>query len=267
MRQKNKFTTFLLSFIPGLSHFYLGYADRGFIYLLIFGMLCVGTIGLSVLTYREEFLILLVGVPIIWLVALIDAFSTINAMRYGDSSEIKNIWNSQETKISNKKIITLALSIIPGAGHMYLGYQKKGLVLMGGFFFAIFFMGWLQLSFLLFLLPLIWFYSFFDAFHTLNGSDVEDMDISKLLPTIKPEYIGMGLVGIGVLVALQKVFYPILSQVLSKIFNYHNLYQVRNYIQTSIVALIFIIGGIKILHKNKNIVDDEMEEDDEEYEE
>ena len=89
MRQKNKFTTFLLSFIPGLSHFYLGYADRGFIYLLIFGMLCVGTIGLSVLTYREEFLILLVGVPIIWLVALIDAFSTINAMRYGDSSEIK----------------------------------------------------------------------------------------------------------------------------------------------------------------------------------
>ena len=134
---------------------------------------------------------------------------------------------------------------------MYLGYQKKGLVLMGGFFFAIFFMGWLQLSFLLFLLPLIWFYSFFDAFHTLNGSDVEDMDISKLLPTIKPEYIGIGLVGIGVLIALQKVFYPILSQVLSKIFNYHNLYQVRNYIQTSIVALIFIIGGIKILHKNK----------------
>ncbi len=60
-----------------------------------------------------------------------------------------------------KKTIAMALSIIPGAGHMYLGYQKKGLIIMGGFFFTIFFMGWLNISLFLFVLPLIWFYSFF----------------------------------------------------------------------------------------------------------
>lgn len=267
MRHKSKFTTFLLSFIPGLSHFYLGYADRGFIYLMVFGMLCVGSVAMGILTHTEEFLIvILVGAPIIWLIALIDAFSTINAMRYGNGPQIENNLNSEETKISNKKIITLALSIIPGAGHMYLGYQRKGLVLMGGFFFAIFFMGWLNLSFLLFLLPLIWFYSFFDAFHTLNGSDLEDMDITKFLPSIKSEYIGMGLMGIGLIIALQKIFYPILSSILSTYIDYQIVYQIKNYIQTSIVSLIFIIGGIKILKMNKNIADDEIEEDEEDEE-
>ncbi|WP_353093112.1 hypothetical protein [Tissierella praeacuta] len=257
MRRKSKFTTFLLSFVPGLSHFYLGYVDRGFIYLIIFGMLCVSSVGLGILISDDApLLIALVGVPIIWLVALIDAFSTINNMRYGDSSQIENSWESEEMKLANKKIITLALSMIPGAGHMYLGHQKKGLIFMGGFFFAIFFMGWLQLSFLLFLLPLIWFYSFFDAFHTLNGSNVEDIDLSRVLPVIKHEYIGMGLIGMGIFIALQKILYPVLAPYIG--------YEIRNYIQTSIVSLIFIIGGIKMLQKKKEVEDIEGDEEDEE---
>ena len=261
MKQKSKFITFLLSFIPGLSHFYLGYADRGFIYLIIFGMLFVGTVGLSVLTYREEFLVLLAGVPIIWLVALVDAFSTINTMRKANNSSVENNWNSEETKESNKKIITLALSIVPGAGHMYLGYQKKGLVFMGGFFFTIFFMGWLNLSFLLFLLPLIWFYSFFDAFHTINGHNVEDIDISKILPAIKHEYIGIGLIAIGLIIALQKILYPVLQQILSSIIKPHIIYSIKNYIQTLIVSVIFIIGGFKILKRNNKVEYMEIEEE------
>lgn len=262
MRQKSKFVTFLLSCVPGLSHFYLGYGDRGFIYLIIFGMLCVGSVGLAAITGTEEFLVLLVGVPVIWLVALIDAFSVIDNLRY-NNIEIQNSWNSEETKISNKKIITLALSVIPGAGHMYLGHQKKGLILMGGFFFAIFFMGWLNLSFLLFLLPLIWFYSFFDAFHTLNGNDVEDIDIARFLPSVKSEYIGKGLIAIGILIILQKVFYPVLEQVLYSVFAVGWVYQIKRYVQTSIVSLIFIIGGIKILQNKKQLEAIEEDEDNE----
>lgn len=271
MRPKSKFMTFLLSFLPGLSHLYLGYMERGFIYLILFGGLCVGSVGLTILTGHNDPLILLAGIPIIWLVALIDAFSTLNTIRYGNKAEIEENWNSEETKKTNKKIITLALSIIPGAGHMYLGYQKKGIVYMGGFFFAIFFMGWLNLSFLLFLLPLIWFYSFFDAFHTVNGNKVVDMDIdfSKILPSIKHEHIGMGLIVIGVFIVLQKILYPIISSVLSTYFDYNIIYKIKNYIQTSIVSLIFIIGGIKLLKNKKELeiiheeVEGEIEEDEE----
>jgi TM2 domain-containing membrane protein YozV len=255
MRQKSKFMTFLLSFIPGLAHFYLGYADRGLIYLIIFGALCVGSVGLAVISGSEEFLILLLGTPIIWLVALIDSFSIMNNIRYGNDSSLENNWNLEETKVSNKKIITLGLSIIPGAGHMYLGYQQKGLALMGGFFFTIFFMGWLNLSMLLFILPLIWFYSFFDAFHILNGNDIEDIDMSKILPNIKHEYIGFGLIGMGLLITFQRIVYPLINQYID--------WQIRNYIQTSIVSLIFIIVGLKML-KVKKVEEAEGEEDYEE---
>lgn len=262
MRRKSKFITFILSFIPGLSHFYLGYADRGLVYLIIFGMLCVGSLGLGILIRDDApILIVAMGAPIIWLIALIDAFSIVNSMRYDDNHQVENKWNPEGFSIANKKIITLALSAIPGAGHMYLGYQKKGLIFMGGFFFSIFFMGWLNLSFLLFLLPLIWFYSFFDAFHTLNGNKVEDMDISKVLPSIKHKHIGMGLIGIGILIILQKVFYPVLEQVLSPIIQVYMVRQIKNYIQTTIVSFIFIIGGILILKKNEEPIDTDIEGD------
>ncbi|NLV89637.1 MAG: hypothetical protein GX021_09800 [Tissierellia bacterium] len=260
MRRKSKFVTFILSFIPGLSHFYLGYADRGFLYLLILGMLCVGTIGLAILTGADKFLTLLVGIPIIWLVALIDAFSIINTLRYGDSSEVESNFYSEEARLFNKKIITLALSIIPGAGHMYLGYQKKGLIFMAGFFFTIFFMGWLNLSFLLFILPLIWFYSFFDAFHTFNGNNVEDMDISNILPSIQHKHIGIGLIVLGVLIGFQNALLPVARQLLHSIFDYNIIYRIESYIQTIIVSLIFIAGGIKIL-KGKKVQEEEIEGD------
>ena len=257
MKQKSKFLTFILSFIPGLSHFYLGYPDRGLIYLILFGAIVIGSFGLGFLTSGGVFAVLLLGGgSIIWLVALIDAFSTINNNKYNvENTDPYNRLNSEEAKISNKKIITLGLSIIPGAGHMYLGYQQKGLALMGAFFFTIFFMGWLNLSMLLFILPLIWFYSFFDAFHTLNGNDVEDIDMSMILPKIKHKYIGYGLIGIGLLVFFQRVIYPLVATYMD--------WQFVNKIQTSIVSLIFIIVGIKIL-KNKK---DEEIEGEEEYEE
>ena len=135
MRRKSKFVTFILSFIPGLSHFYLGYADRGFLYLLILGMLCVGTIGLAILTGADKFLTLLVGIPIIWLVALIDAFSIINTLRYGDSSEVESNFIQKKQGFLIRRSITLALSIIPGAGHVPEA-TRKGLIFMAGFFFA-----------------------------------------------------------------------------------------------------------------------------------
>lgn len=103
----------------------------------------------------------IMGYLILWLIALIDLFSAWRKLEirelYTESQGIEDI--EVDSKI-NRKTLTLALSIVPGAGHMYLGYQSEGLVLMGAFFFSIFFMGWLGISLLLFILPLIWFYSF-----------------------------------------------------------------------------------------------------------
>jgi hypothetical protein len=258
MKEKNKFVSFLLSFVPGLSHLYLGFSDRGAIFLVVFFALVFGVAGLTILTNNEGFIVILaVGLPILWLIALIDASSMRKKAIYNENNSLGSEMSKgdeEELKKSNKKTIAMTLSIIPGAGHMYLGYQKKGLLIMGTFFFTIFFMGWLNLSLFLFVLPLIWFYSFFDVLHSVDGNNIEDDEISFPLPKIKPEWIGWGLIGIGVLVIIERVLYPMLS------------YEIRNYIQTSIVSIIFIFGGIRLLQKNKNLNNKKLDESDEDGE-
>lgn len=241
MKEKSKFITFLLSFIPGLSHFYLGFADRGLIFLMAFFGVMAGVVGLAMFIGGDLFAILALGLPLIWLVALLDAFSLMKRFNSNnhvdDENEIK-YKNVDELKQSNRKTITMALSIIPGAGHMYLGYQKKGLAIMGAFFFTVFFMGWLGLSLFLFVLPLIWFYSFFDALHSFSEDDAIKED-EFVLPNIKSQWIGWGFITIGILIVIEHILYPLIP------------HEIRNYIQTSIVSIIFIAGGIKLLNKSK----------------
>jgi heme exporter protein D len=244
MKEKSKFVSFLLSFVPGLSHLYLGFSDRGAIFLIVFFALTFGVAGLCILAHTEKFIVILAfALPILWLVALIDASSMRKKAIFNECNNTEREISDEEreeAKKSNRKTIAMTLSIIPGAGHMYLGYQKKGLVIMGAFFFTIFFMGWLNLSLFLFVLPLIWFYSFFDALHSVDGNNFESEEVSFIFPKIKPEWIGWGLIVIGILVVVERVLYPLLS------------YAIRNYIQTAIVSAIFIAGGIRLLKKNKN---------------
>ena len=63
------------------------------------------------------------------------------------------------------RILTFLFALWPGAGQMYLGYMKRGVSLMGVFCLLIAITGFLNLGILFFLLPVIWFYAFFD---TLN---------------------------------------------------------------------------------------------------
>lgn len=245
MKKKSKFLTFILSFIPGLSHFYIGNFERGAIYLFLTGGLIISGILLGVTFYNDlGALMALAGIALVWLIALLDAFSSLSSRETLNNEEGEVI----DKKRENKKIITLALSMIPGAGHMYLNYQKKGLVFMGGFFFTIFFMGWLRLSFLMFILPLIWFYSFFDAYHILNDNEVEDIDIEGFLPKLNQKYIGIALVVVGLILIFQNILYPVIGMYLD--------YRIVRYTQTLIVALIFILGGVKLIKGRKEIEED-----------
>lgn len=75
------------------------------------------------------------------------------------------------TKKSN--FSTLFFSLLPGAGHMYMGFMKMGISFMSAFFFTIFFSSWLNIGPILFIVPLIWFYSFFDCINKQHLSDEE----------------------------------------------------------------------------------------------
>lgn len=71
------------------------------------------------------------------------------------------------------KLLTLLFSLMPGAGHMYMGFMKSGLSLMCAFLILVFFSTWLSLGPLLYILPIIWFYAFFDCINKRFTTDEE----------------------------------------------------------------------------------------------
>ena len=75
------------------------------------------------------------------------------------------------TKKKNR-LFTFFCSLIPGAGEMYLGFFKHGISVMSLFFLLLFCSGILFPP-LMFLSPVLWFYSFFHVNHLITLTDEE----------------------------------------------------------------------------------------------
>ncbi len=74
-------------------------------------------------------------------------------------------------RMKRSKFITFVFSLVPGAGHMYMGFMKTGISLMTAFTLIIFLASWLNISPLLFIMPVLWFFSFFDCMNRRYSSD------------------------------------------------------------------------------------------------
>ena len=74
--------------------------------------------------------------------------------------------------MKKSSFLVFIFAFIPGAAQMYLGYMKRGTSLMLAFALNIAIAAFFNLPFLTILLPIIWFYAFFDAFN-LNGLTYE----------------------------------------------------------------------------------------------
>jgi hypothetical protein len=253
VKKKSKFVAFILSFLPGLSHLYVGYKERAIIFFVLFMGAIFSVTGLSAIANDSNyFLLLLLIYPLLWFISMVDAVSLTD--RYfgeqggnGEEGLFNGINHPDDPSwfnLSNKKLITVVLSMVPGAGHMYLGLQNRGLALMTLFFFSAFLMGWLRMSVFIFVLPVIWFYSLFDAYHRVenspwpkeNGSGFEDREFPLFSWFSEhPQWTGWALIILGCLVAFERIISPLLT------------WEVKNYLQTGIVALILIGGGIKLL--------------------
>jgi hypothetical protein len=70
------------------------------------------------------------------------------------------------------KALTLLVSLIPGAGHMYMGFIKKGLSVMASINFIIMLVYIVNAPIFLLLCALLWFYAFFDVLN-LNSMPAE----------------------------------------------------------------------------------------------
>ncbi len=253
MHKKSKLLTFVFSIVPGMGQIYIGDVNRGL------GFLAAVIMNLIVIIFCEAVLGMNIGkalvflFPIIWIVGMVDSMILVDKM-----NKDRNIEKKEDTKfilegeanMQNKKIIAMALSVIPGAGHMYLDLKKQGVQLMGMFFLSFFLVDFLSTSFFMIFIPIIWFYSLFDVMHKVSQEEIKDSDIpiwhflnEKTKNKDRNKIIGYGLIFIGLIAILQKILLPIVEEYIC--------WGIMKYMQTGIAALLFILGGIKLVIGSK----------------
>ena len=114
--------------------------------------------------------------------------------------------------------LTFCFACLPGAGQMFLGFMKRGISLMAAFFGTIALAGHLRLDILLFAVPIIWFYAFFDVMNKnaltqeeLNELPdrflwIEDEELHLLSRQKSRTVIAIALIVIGVYSLLQMIW-------------------------------------------------------------
>lgn len=237
--RKSSLLTFFFSLFPGLGHLYLGLMHRGLSMMAVFFGWIALVGALSGLARTDKFMILLVLLPVIWFYSLFDALNLCLRMQQGehpvDLSPLVELGHSLEAG-RRSRLWALLFSIVPGAGHMYLGWQEKGLGLMLAFFGALFLLDWLHLSLFLFLLPVIWFYGLFDALQLVSGEEAAPPARASLLAWVaqRQRWVGIGLIVLGGVVLFDNLVAPYLT------------YQLQNLLRTGLVAALFIGGGLRL---------------------
>ena len=165
-------------------------------------------------------------------------------------------------------------SLIPGAGEMYMGFKKQGISIML-LFWGVFAVGSCTgMDWLIFLIPIIWFYSFFNVhnlkslseeeFYSVEDSYVLHMD--KLLGDVNTllshhrKLTAIILIVFGASILwnnLVDFFYMILPGYLAEVlgsFAYH--------LPQLVIAVAIIFAGIYILTRKKDALDKEQQKSD-----
>ena len=104
----------------------------------------------------------------------------------------------------------------------------------------------------MFLLPIFWFYSVFDVLKKTSGEEpLEDGDV-LFVSWLRGQYnwkrdnnrlLGYGLIAVGLVLSFDRVFMPLLRMYMPGM--------APRYVQTGIVAVLFILGGIKLIIGSK----------------
>ena len=164
---------------------------------------------------------------------------------------------------TRNKALTILFSLLPGAGHMFLGYMKTGLSFMTMFFGIFVLAVILRMEVIMIATPIIWFYSFFDCINKTFPTDdaimIEDKYI--LLPEPFPIFAGKHRFVIGIALALLGT-YLLADSVLNIAMralphlniHFHRIGHLMNSAPQIIIAVaIIVVGILMIVGKKKEL--------------
>ncbi|MEH7382736.1 hypothetical protein V7138_19895 [Bacillus sp. JJ1533] len=255
--ESDRFYTIILSFIPGLGHFQLGLINRGLTFLIGFFGLGTMVVFISVFTNQGAFMVFLGILPVIWVYNMFDAVQLVGKKQRGEELVDKTILEDfEETRREQgrkSKTLATVLAIFPGAGHLYLGLQKRGIQLMAAFLFAIYILDVLRLSLFLFLIPIIWFYSFFDALQKVSKHGEEELEDVPVVSYIvnHQKWVGFALIALGLYYLLVNVVLPTVGPMVAKVLHFDLQHFYYTYFQGTIICILLIGGGIKLMVGSK----------------
>ncbi|WP_026881784.1 hypothetical protein [Clostridium akagii] len=155
--------------------------------------------------------------------------------------------------------LTFIFSLLPGAGHMYMGFMKKGVSLMSAFFIIIFISSFLDIGQLLYIVPVLWFYSFFDSINTGYSTDeeflkVEDnylftfdkfMEIDKNMVIKSRFFVGILLLIFGIFLIWKNTMVQLSSVIPQPIFDIMS--NIISNLPRFIIGIAIIVVGIKLI--------------------
>jgi hypothetical protein len=164
---------------------------------------------------------------------------------------------------SYNRFWAFVFSLIPGAGHMYLGFMEQGLFMMVIFFGIIAVSSMMLYSslFPVFLL-VVWFYSFFDTYHLKKKIDNNEVIINKPIFNfkIKKSYTAYGMIILGIII--------LINELNEKLYIHSLTYAQSRTIRNITMPLILIGIGLILLKQVKKSVQVNGESDTEtKYEE
>lgn len=254
--ESERFFTIVLSLIPGLGHFQLGLMNRGLTLLVSFFGLGTMIVFVTGLSHRGEFLIFLALLPVIWVYSFFDAMQLLNKKQSGETLVDRSILEDFEARREDgkkSKAIATLLSIFPGAGHLYLGLQQRGIQLMAAFLFSIYILDVLHLGIFLFIIPIIWFYSFFDSLQMTSKYDTDPLEDKPLITQFihKQKWIGIALIALGFYYLFTNLLLPIFAPIVQQQITIDLTYWFGRYFQMAVVCLLLIGGGLKLMLGSK----------------
>lgn len=159
--------------------------------------------------------------------------------------------------------LTFIFSFLPGGGQMYMGFMKEGISLLSICAIIIFLGSWLNISPITFVLPVIWFYSFFDSMNKMSLTQeqlekLEDKYLFQLdkLPSVNPNLIHKYKLYIALLfifVGLSILWNNTLSVFSTFLPGYaiDVLYRISDRVPQLIVSILIIYVGIKLITGKK----------------
>lgn len=180
---------------------------------------------------------------------------------------------------TKSKFLTFMCSLIPGAGQMYFGLYKKGISIMSLFCGIIFLATTLYLPSLTVILPIIYFYSFFESVNRMN-MPVEQVKFLKddwmfigslgFNEKCKGFFEKTGSIGLWIGVAVFAIGIYALFSGLSNVFAYFGNYEIYNWIRlvlrwtpSLVIPIICILIGIRLIVGRKTVADSDSSDSEE----